>query len=595
MVACSVISDAREVSYSVAFLEPGPFEQEVRERGVTTFRVPTGRLRHPRAGGTAIRRLSRIIRAHEPDLRAQLAGQGAALRRRSRGRRRLARGARWCGGSTGCRPGTGWTASRPRCPPRRSAARRTRPPPRRRPSGPTGRRSSSTRASRRSGSRRSTERSWTFPPERPVVGIAGRLQPWKGQHRFLRALRELHDGGLPAHGLVVGGSAHGFSPGYERELRELIVALGLDEWVTMVGHVPDPRPFIAAMDVLVSASAMEPFGIVLLEAFVQGVPVVAVSDAGPREIVDHGVSGLLVPRPEPALLAAAIRELLADEPRRRADGASRRAARRCERFAVQSMTEALGRRLQVAGDRGRDAVTVDNNGSRDNGASVPVVALVHDNFTGPTGMGRVLNSHARFILDVGWELCIVGDNVPAELRAGARRVITVRNPRGLPKLLEHFAWCRRARAALRGVAANIVHVHSPWLADAADLQTSHFVSQAAFARDIREPANGIEGRLRRLQASATRRADDRLYRRRRPSTYLSFVSELLRDEFRRHYGEPRGGWIFRPPAPRWRPPDAPERARARAALGVPERVDRGRLPRRHRSAQGLRARARAAG
>jgi glycosyltransferase involved in cell wall biosynthesis len=121
------------------------------------------------------------------------------------------------------------------------------------------------------------------------------------------------------------------------------------------------------------------------------------------------------------------------------------------------------------------------------------------------------------------------------------------------------------------VAANIVHVHSPWLADAADLQTSHFVSQAAFARDIREPGNGIEGRLRRLQASATRQADDRLYRRRRPSTYLSFVSELLRDEFRRHYGEPRGGWIFRPPAPQWRPPDGPERARARAALAVPER------------------------
>jgi glycosyltransferase involved in cell wall biosynthesis len=150
---------------------------------------------------------------------------------------------------------------------------------------------------------------------------------------------------------VVGGSAHGFSPGYERELRGLIVALGLDESVTMVGHVPDPRPFIAAMDVLVSASAMEPFGIVLLEAFVQGVPVIAVSDAGPREIVDHGVSGLLVPRPEPALIAAAIRELLSDEPRReRMARAARRTA--VQRFAVQSMTEALGRRLQVLASEG---------------------------------------------------------------------------------------------------------------------------------------------------------------------------------------------------------------------------------------------------
>jgi glycosyltransferase involved in cell wall biosynthesis len=74
-----------------------------------------------------------------------------------------------------------------------------------------------------------------------------------------------------------------------------------------------------------------------------------------------------------------------------------------------------------------------------------------------------------------------------------------------------------------------------------------------------------------VHASATRRVDDRLYRRRPPSTYVSFVSELLRDEFRRHYGEPRGGWIFRPPAPPWGPPNPAERARARAAFGVPER------------------------
>jgi len=202
--------------------------------------------------------------------------------------------------------------------------------------------------------------------------------------------------------------------------------------------------------------------------------------------------------------------------------------------------------------------------------SEPTVALVHDNFTGPTGMGRVLDSHARFILESGWKLWIVGDNVPRDLRAAAERVTLVRNPRGLPKLLEHAEWCRHARAAVRGAAADIVHVHSPWLALDADLQTSHFVSQAAFARDVREPRGGIEGALRGVQAWVTRRADDRLYRRSRPATFLSFVSEFLRDEFRRHYGEPRGGWIFRPPAPGWRPPDAPRRARARAALGVPE-------------------------
>lgn len=201
---------------------------------------------------------------------------------------------------------------------------------------------------------------------------------------------------------------------------------------------------------------------------------------------------------------------------------------------------------------------------------VPTVALAHDNFAGPTGMGLVLGAHARFILEAGWRLSIVGDNVPDDLDAGADRVVAVRNPRGLPKLPEHVAWCRRARAALRRARADVVHVHSPWLAPNAHLLTSHFVSQAAFAHDIREPATGVEGQLRRVQSWATRRADDRLYRRLPSSTYLSFVSEFLREQFRRHYGEPRGGWIFRPPAPGWSPPNAAERAQARAAFGVPE-------------------------
>lgn len=201
---------------------------------------------------------------------------------------------------------------------------------------------------------------------------------------------------------------------------------------------------------------------------------------------------------------------------------------------------------------------------------VPTIALVHDNFDGPTGMGLVLGAHARFILETGWRLRIVGDNVPDDLRAGADIVVPVRNPAGLPKLPEHVAWCRRVRAALRDVRAEIVHVHSPWLAPHGHLLTSHFVSQAAFAHDIREPVTGVEGVLRQAQSWAKRRTDDGLYRRLRSSTYLSFVSEFLRDEFRRHYGEPRGGWIFRPPAPRWNPPDAAERTRARAALAVPE-------------------------
>jgi glycosyltransferase involved in cell wall biosynthesis len=342
-------SDARSVQYAVAFLEPGRFEEEVSELGVRTFRVPAGRLREPRAAALAIRQLRRIIRSEEPDLvlnwqaKAQLYGSPAAV------------AAGWGDrvvwwqhgvpdGHWMDRVATALPARAVGCSSHASATAQAAARPRRRtfvvhPG-------VETHEVRPVG-----EETLGIGDEQPVVGIVGRLQPWKGQHRFLHALRLLHDSGCRAHGLIVGGSAHGFSPGYEQDLRALIAQLGLDDAVTMAGHVPDARPYVARMDVLVSASEREPFGIVLAEAMAQGVPAVAVSDAGPREIIESGVTGLLVPRPDHMLLSAAMRELLQDEERRRRMAvAARRAA--VDRFGVRTMTRELELRLRaIAAER----------------------------------------------------------------------------------------------------------------------------------------------------------------------------------------------------------------------------------------------------
>jgi phosphatidylinositol alpha 1,6-mannosyltransferase len=108
------------------------------------------------------------------------------------------------------------------------------------------------------------------------------------------------------------------------------------------------------MDVLVSASANESFGIVLVEALAQGVPVVAVADAGPREIVDPGVTGLLVPRPSPPLLAAATGKLLADQQRRLQMAAAARRAP-LERFGIPAMVGTLESRLRALATNGAAA------------------------------------------------------------------------------------------------------------------------------------------------------------------------------------------------------------------------------------------------
>ena len=126
---------------------------------------------------------------------------------------------------------------------------------------------------------------------RLVVGIVGRLQAWKGQDKFLEAIAELRNRRRDVHGLIVGGDAFGRSPEYAASLARLVSELELDEFVTMTGQVPDAAPYVQLMDVAVNASDEEPFGIVLIEAMAAGVPVVAVANGGPLDIIDTGVTG----------------------------------------------------------------------------------------------------------------------------------------------------------------------------------------------------------------------------------------------------------------------------------------------------------------
>lgn len=195
------------------------------------------------------------------------------------------------------------------------------------------------------------------------------------------------------------------------------------------------------------------------------------------------------------------------------------------------------------------------------------IAIVHDHFTGPTGMGLVTESHAEWVLHAGWSLTVVGDNVPAWLAASAR-VIAAPRPKRLPSLPEHLTWCARAARAMRSVKADVVHVHSPLLASRADLLTSHHIAQLAYARGVREPARGPRGIMRTAQGEINRRLDDVMYRRLARTTAVSFVSEFLREEFSGRYGPPVGGWILPPPCPPWRPVCEDERAKARTRFGV---------------------------
>ncbi|MBW7971565.1 glycosyltransferase family 4 protein [Bradyrhizobium sp. BR 10289] len=142
----------------------------------------------------------------------------------------------------------------------------------------------------------------------PVVGLFGRLTPWKGQHVLFKALAT-----LPAVQAVIVGSAMFGQDAYEAEVRQLATSEGLDDRVRFTGFQRDIADIMAGVDIVLHTSThAEPFGRVVVEGMLAGRPVIATKGGGVNEIITEDCDGLLVPPSDPAALAAAIARLLTD-------------------------------------------------------------------------------------------------------------------------------------------------------------------------------------------------------------------------------------------------------------------------------------------
>jgi glycosyltransferase involved in cell wall biosynthesis len=143
------------------------------------------------------------------------------------------------------------------------------------------------------------------------------LVPRKGQKIVLEAMPALLAGGLDVQCLLLGDApdytdSAGVASAYANELRVLARQPLLRDRVTLLPHRDDIRAVLAASDGVVVPSLAEPFGIVILEAFASGVPVVASSVAGPLELIEDGETGILVSPGQPHALADGIRRLSTD-------------------------------------------------------------------------------------------------------------------------------------------------------------------------------------------------------------------------------------------------------------------------------------------
>ncbi|MBG6182468.1 glycosyltransferase involved in cell wall biosynthesis [Arthrobacter sp. CAN_A214] len=165
-----------------------------------------------------------------------------------------------------------------------------------------------------------------FTPTGPVesrgrshrIVSVGRLVPRKGMDLVIRALRELKDAGHDDVELVIVGGP-GSSTGLEgdpeaQRLKSLARTLGVEDRVELRGQVQrgEMPALLRSADAVVCAPWYEPFGIVPLEAMGCGVPVVAAAVGGLVDTVVDGRTGLHVPPRDPAAIAGAVAEILAD-------------------------------------------------------------------------------------------------------------------------------------------------------------------------------------------------------------------------------------------------------------------------------------------
>ncbi len=134
----------------------------------------------------------------------------------------------------------------------------------------------------------------------PVLLYVGRLAKEKNLHYLVAAVRELRRRGDPFKLVIVGAGP----------IRAEIEARLPEAYFTGYVKADDVARWYASADLFVFPSTAETFGIVVLEAFASGLPVVGVNGGGIRELVTPSWNGFLAPPHEPAAFAELVHSLL---------------------------------------------------------------------------------------------------------------------------------------------------------------------------------------------------------------------------------------------------------------------------------------------
>ncbi len=179
---------------------------------------------------------------------------------------------------------------------------------------------------------------------RLAIGIVGQITQLKRQDLFIRAAAHLikERYWTDADFMIIG------EPGpndeeYANQLSEMVKDAGVENQVRFTGYVEVLPAHLRAFDIVAAPSDNEAFSLVLVEAMAAGCAVIATRVGGMAEIVEDGVTGILIERDDMWSLVAGMSKLLTDKPLREKLGAAARAnvIERFDRASVINRIEQL--------------------------------------------------------------------------------------------------------------------------------------------------------------------------------------------------------------------------------------------------------------
>jgi glycosyltransferase involved in cell wall biosynthesis len=178
-----------------------------------------------------------------------------------------------------------------------------------------------------------------LPADALLAGSIGELRTLKRHDDFIRAAAIVARQ-FPQTHFVLAGLDTSSSGEVRKQLVRLVAELHLTDRFHFLGWLDDAEKLVAALDVFVSASETESFGLAIAEAMAAGTAVVATETEGGREVIEDRKTGLLVPIGDVRGIAEAVTTLLADDELRTQIGSQARAAV-VEKFSLERMVDQI--------------------------------------------------------------------------------------------------------------------------------------------------------------------------------------------------------------------------------------------------------------